>query len=415
MSLDDASTGGAKPAAAPALHLVGAAAFASMASMRVCDPLLPALAAEFGASTGRAAQTISSFAIAYGLLQLFYGPLGDRYGKTRVISFAVIACAAANLAAAFATSIDGLVAARALAGASAAGIIPLTMAWIGDSVGYERRQEVLARFLSATIFGMIAGQWVGGVAAERIGWRPLFVGLALLFAVVAVLLQISERRSRRLGATANVAPPGRFSAQLASVMRLAWARRVVVTVAIEGAFVVSAFAFVPAHLHDRFGVSLGNAGAIVALYGVGGLLYAVAARRLVGAAGEGGLAAAGGVLLGIAMAMLAFGDHWLWALPGCFIGGLGFYMLHNTLQTSATQMAPVTRGTAVALFASFLFLGQSVGLALAAVVVDRWSAVPVFAASMLVLPLLGFWFRAGLRQRRAALAAMDLPASAASR
>lgn len=400
MPPNDAVPNGASAAATPALGLVGAAAFASMASMRVCDPLLPALVAEFGTSTGRAAQTISSFAIAYGLLQLFYGPLGDRYGKTRVISFAVIACAAANLSAAFAPSIELLVAARAFAGAAAAGIIPLTMAWIGDSVGYERRQEVLARFMSATIFGMIAGQWVGGIAAERIGWRPLFIGLALLFAAVAVLLQASERRSRRSGTGAQEPPSGRFTAQLASVMRLGWARRVVVTVAIEGAFVVSAFAFVPAHLHERFGVSLGGAGAIAALYGVGGLLYALTAKRLVSAAGEGGLAATGGVLLGIAMAMLAFGDHWGWSLPGCFVGGLGFYMLHNTLQTSATQMAPATRGTAVALFASFLFFGQSAGLAAAAWVVDRWSAVPVFVAGMGVLPVLGWWFRAGLRSRR---------------
>ena len=227
-----------------------------------------------------------------------------------------------------------------------------------------------------------------------------------------MLLQRAERRSRRSGAAPHAAPPGRFADQLASVMRLSWARRVVVTVAIEGAFVISAFAFVPAYLHGRFGVSLGYAGAIVALYGVGGLLYAATAKRLVLAVGEGGLAATGGVLLGVSMAMLAFGNHWGWALPGCFIGGLGFYMLHNTLQTSATQMAPATRGTAVALFASFLFFGQSLGLAVAAWVVDRWSAVPVFGASMLVLPLLGLWFRSGLRRRR--VAAMAAPVAGAS-
>jgi predicted MFS family arabinose efflux permease len=50
--------------------------------------------------------------------------------------------------------------------------------------------------------------------------------------------------------------------------------------------------------------------------------------------------------------------------------GLGFYMLHNTLQVQATQMAPAARGTAVSLFACSLFFGQSTGVLLMAQSVD---------------------------------------------
>jgi len=55
--------------------------FSSSAMMRACDPMLPALARSFGVTTGRAALTISAYAVAYGLTQLLFGPLGDRYGK----------------------------------------------------------------------------------------------------------------------------------------------------------------------------------------------------------------------------------------------------------------------------------------------------------------------------------------------
>jgi predicted MFS family arabinose efflux permease len=79
------------------LALLSLAALVSMASMRVCDPLLPMFANDFGVFTGSAAQTISAFAIVYGLMQLFYGPLGDRYGKTRVITCAVTCCALFNV------------------------------------------------------------------------------------------------------------------------------------------------------------------------------------------------------------------------------------------------------------------------------------------------------------------------------
>lgn len=62
------------------------AAFASGISMRVTDPLLPRLASEFSLTLGHAALVITVFAIAYGFSQLLFGPLGDRFGKYRVIA-----------------------------------------------------------------------------------------------------------------------------------------------------------------------------------------------------------------------------------------------------------------------------------------------------------------------------------------
>ena len=65
------------------LWLVGCCAFASMASMRICDAMLPSLAQEFATTSDRPHGPSRAFALAYGVLQLFYGPLGDRYGKVR--------------------------------------------------------------------------------------------------------------------------------------------------------------------------------------------------------------------------------------------------------------------------------------------------------------------------------------------
>src|SRR3954464_8758640 len=113
--------------------------------MRVCDPLLPKLAETFQATPGDAAYAISAFAIAYGLLQLVYGPLGDRYGKRRVIALATVACTLGSAGAAIAPSLGWLGVFRVLSGGTAAAIIPLSMAWIGDAVLCYRRQAMLAR------------------------------------------------------------------------------------------------------------------------------------------------------------------------------------------------------------------------------------------------------------------------------
>lgn len=370
--------------------------FASSAMMRVCDPMLPALAQTFGVTTGRAALTVSSYAIAYGLMQLFFGPLGDRYGKRRLIGFAALGCVFGNLLALVAVSLEMLVVARFLAGAAAAGIIALVLAWVGDTVSYEDRQAVLARFLTLSLGGMIAGQWVSGFLTEQFGWRAVFAVLALVFLVggLSIALHPDVRRE----------PVQPHSGQshfrvILQVLAVPWARWMLLVVAVEGAFAFSGLAFLPAYLVRTFGLSLSGAAAVVALYGVGGFFYAFAVRKMVAKLGESGIALAGGAAMTLAWLLLAAGGPWTLAMPACLIGGLGFYMLHGTLQAHATQMVPTLRGTSVSLFAMAMFLGIAAGVAAASAAVDRVGYRPVFLACGLVLGALGAAFAFSLRAR----------------
>ena len=100
----------------------------------------------------------------------------------------------------------------------------------------------------------------------------------------------------------------------------------------------------------------------------------------------------------VGLLLLAWGQHVVLAAAGCVSAGLGFYMLHNTLQTQATQMAPHARGSAVTLFACMLFFGQSAGVLLAAQTVDRGSMDWTYTIAALGMVVLG---RVVARQVRA--------------
>ena len=91
-------------------------------------------------------------------------------------------------------------------------------------------------------------------------------------------------------------------------------------------------------------------------------MYSQFAKHWLKLCGEAGLALAGGILIGLGLTLLLWFDQQAGALLACLVTGLGLYMLHNVLQTQATQMAPHNRSTSMALFASVLFLGQSVGV-----------------------------------------------------
>ena len=123
-----------------AIVALSAAAFGSCMSMRVTDPMLLRLSTDFNIPLGLAAWVVTIFGLAYGCFQLLFGPLGDRYGKYRVIAWGCLACALSALLCGLMTEFTGLLLARGLAGATAAALIPLSMAWIGDVVRYEDRQ-----------------------------------------------------------------------------------------------------------------------------------------------------------------------------------------------------------------------------------------------------------------------------------
>lgn len=358
------------------------AAFASGISLRVTDALLPRLAQEFNVPIGAAASVITVFAVAYGLSQLFFGPMGDRFGKYMVIGWACLACSISALACALAPNFAGLLLARTAAGATAAAIIPLSMAWIGDVIEYDQRQPVLARFLIGQIMGLSAGVMVGGFAAEHLSWRVPFFGVAAMFVFISIVvlsvnrtLPLHARVVRRIAGSAWA----RMRSEFSQVLSVPWARVVLATVFLEGMFLYGAFAFIVSHLHLRYDVPLATAGSVVMLFGFGGLLFALGVQTLVRRLGEVGLTRWGGGLVAVAFLCIAFAPAWWWAIPACFAAGLGFYMLHNTLQINATQMAPERRGAAVSAFASCFFLGQSVGVGVNGVLLPRLGTAGIIA------------------------------------
>jgi predicted MFS family arabinose efflux permease len=187
---------------------------------------------------------------------------------------------------------------------------------------------------------------------------------------------------------------------MAALTRDRWIRVILATVFLEGALLYGPLAFVAYDAHQRFGLSLGQSGALLSVFPLGGLMYALVSGRLLPWLGEGRVALGGGLLAGAGFLCLAIAPKAALALPCILAVGIGLYMLHNTLQVHATQMAPDARGAAVALFALFLFTGQSIGVWLASHAVDGIGTLPAYLVSAAGLPLLALDFRRRLARRR---------------
>jgi len=391
---------GSAPPTAPtiAIVLLSVAAFASAANMRVIDPLLVQLSASFGVTVGAASVAATAFLFANGVFVLVHGPFGDRYGKMPVVAIACIGAALCCLLSAVSASLGMLTLARFLTGVTGSAIIPLAIAWVGDNVSYDKRQATLARFLTGQTLGLMTGAALGGAIGDWLGWRSVFWVLAAIYVMAGGALFIVMR------ARPDIARPGERAAgsmigQMVGVLKRPWARTVILVVALEGGVFWGAFTFVGADLHQRFDLGFAAIGLAVAAFGAGGFVYVMVAHHLVRILGERGLCTWGGTGLGIAFAAMALAPTAEVEFAAIVLSGVSFYMLHNTLQTNGTQMAPEARGAGMALFALCLFVGQAVGVPVAAPIVDRWGAPPVFWVAAIVLPLLAFWFSAAIGRR----------------
>lgn len=368
--------------------------------VRSVDSLLPQIAADVGTTVGTASIVVTAYAVTHGTVQLLIGPIGDRVGKYKTIAIACALCAVTVALCGLAQSLGMLAVARLASGATAAWIVPLGIAYIGDIVPYDRRHQVLGNFLSGQIAGALIGQAVGGVIGDHFGWRAVFFALAALFALAAVVLAYEMAVNPMTRAADGPSTKrGSPTADYRTVLVNPWARFVLLVVLIEGGLMWGVFTYVGADLHLRFGLSFTAVGVIVAVFGVGGIAYSVSARPLTAKLGQIGMTKCGGVIMGAAFLTLALQPTWWFAPLATAAVGFGFYMHHNTLQTVATQMSPEARGTALGLFSSVFYIGQSAGATLAAPIVDRFGAPWVFAASAVLLPILAFWITSRLSRR----------------
>ena len=394
------------------------AAFMVQADARVIDPLLHVVATEFRTTLPAAALVISAYALPYGLFQLLYGPVGDRVGKVRVIAACLAVFSFGTFACAFVPTIAVFALLRFLTGVAAAAVVPMSLGHIGDTFPYHERQIALGRFMSALMIGQIAGSTLGGLFGEYIGWRYVFVVFGIVSLAVSALIardagRLAEHRATasRLGPALLTVPAGglllfagllgvaprawsmligasgvallvyALASQYRSLFKRPTAPLVLVTVMLEGVFVFGGLAYLASSLTDRFGVNYAYAGLMVAGFGCGGLIYSASVKRLVAGAGELGVLLLGGTLLGTAFVFIGVMPSWHWFVPAVVVLGMGYYTMHGTLQTRATELAPHMRGTAISLFAFFFFVGQALGPQLVGLILKSRGYGPAFVVA----------------------------------
>ncbi|MGH7075873.1 MAG: MFS transporter [Stellaceae bacterium] len=368
------------------LFVLGLSCFASNISVRAVAPMLPVIAGGFTVTLHTAAWLATAYGVSYALAQPILGPLADAFGKSVVIKFCLALLAVSLAGCALAPSFPALLVVRGISGAVAGGVVPAAFALVGDRVAMRQRQLAISRLVIAVITGQMAGAVLSGGLAEWVGWRGVFIAAGILVAFVAAgsFFRLSGRdEPRRHFSIAAAADNYRF------LLTDRHARLVYGTVLCEGMFMFGVFPFIAPMLLARGEGGTLIAGFCIAGYAMGGLIYGLSARAVIGRLGPWRMMATGGIVVGICYGIATQRVPWP-ALAALFVAaGFGFYLLHNTMQTFSTELAPQARGAAVALFASFYFIGQGLGPVMSGQISAHFGYAAMFAASAVLTAVLG--------------------------
>lgn len=376
-------------AGAPVLGILACVCFVASLSIRIVDPIVPGIARDLSVSPETIALLATAFALPYALGQPLLGPLADAIGKVFVVKVCLAVMSLSLLVSALAPSAEILFGARIVSGLAGGGIIPVALALVGDRVALEQRQVALSRLLTATVLAVIFGATLSGLLADALGWRAVF-GLATI--VTALALAVF---TLRMAPASNVTrPPFRLGGMLTGyreVFANPRARICFTAVFVEGALIFGYLPYIAIVLEQRGAGGLREAGFVLAGFGLGGLLYTSGVNMLLRRTGDMfGLMRLGGVAIGLGFLGIALvGAWWVDALAFVLIG-FGFFAIHNSLQTQATELAPAHRGAAVSLHAFFFFLGHAAGAPLYALALGSAGSVATLATVAVTSTILSF-------------------------
>ncbi len=367
------------------------AGFTAFLDLYATQPLLPMLMNVFDASQIDVSLTVTASTMAVAVAAPGIGRLGDRIGRRRVIVGSALALALATALAAGSRNLGDLIFWRMVQGLLTPGVLAVTLAYIHDEWPAGGTGSATAAYVSGTVVGGFVGRAVTGAVADRLGWRPAFLALAALNLAAGAALAAWLPRERRQSARGERPALSAATAHLRNPqLKATFAIGLCVLFTLVAMFTYATFLLAA----PPYDLSTSALGSLFAVYLIGALITPLAGRWIDHHGHRRSLAAAIGVsMLG---ALLT-----LWPATTAIIAGLavcaaGVFVAQATASSYVGAAAEGDRGLAVGLYASFYYIGGSLGAALPALVWSRggWPATVGLVAMVQVVTVamaFAFW------------------------
>lgn len=338
----------------PLLLFIG---FSSSIALRSLDPLTVEIANDLTVQPATVALLGTALSIPYALSQPVLGPMGDHFGKSRVITIALWLLAISVFASALAPTFAFLMGLRVLTGIAAGGIVPIGQALIGDVYQGRARQIAIARSTMAVFIGQLVGASFSGILEAWIGWRGVLL-VCFCFVITAASaatwkLPAAPRKSTGSFSVRTVV------ANYLIIFRMPRAWACYGSVFIQTGIMFGLMPFI-AYLLER--QNLGGAreaGLIIAGFSAGSLAFTLSVPITLRLLSRPNLLVTGGVITALGLVGTSFGLAWYWQAAIFLVTGFGYFLQHNAIQGEVSELSEELRASAYAMHAFSFFMGSA--------------------------------------------------------
>lgn len=328
----------------------------------VVSPLLPFISEAYNVSSAMTGWMVTVFAVTYAFFAPFFGWLSDKNGRRPLITFGLLLFVISNILTAFAPSFFWLIVSRILAGLSVASITPLIYAIIVDTAPPNRT----GTWLSIVVVGHLTALWAGapfGMLLEHfLGWRSVFVIMAVIGAILAVVNFNTWKYVPKIYLTRNLLEGNLL--------------RILGSVSVTTFWAISMYAlyvYLGASLYSENRFSSTEIALAITFYGIGAVLGSLISGQLTDRFGERNISKVTLMFLTLIFVCLGIfftsGDWiyfflFLWALVG--YAGFSSYQARLAVEYSNE------RGIVMAWNNTALYIGITLGSMIGGFVISKW-------------------------------------------
>lgn len=364
------------------IMVLGIMAFFANGDNYAVAPLLINISKDLNLTISTAAMSVTAYMLTFGIFTILFGPLGDRYGKTKIINIAAFGTAIFSMLGAFAFNLPSLIFFRAMNGAFGAGIFPVTMALVGESFEDSKRQKAIGKVMGLMFLGGASATAIGGALAYFGSWRAVYFiyGFAELI-IAIVMLKLLPKSSGVID-----------KLQFTSVYKQAFSNKkfvsVVATIMLVGFSVFGSFTYSGKLVQSRTGYNVFYVGLILTLFGIATVIGGRKAPAIRAKLKDNFLLYAG-ILGGSSLLTIAVVSNPIVIGLALFGFGIAFIFMQSTLVMTAQETMPKLRGTAMSLASFNMFVGGAIGTSVNGKIINVANIGTVFLVAAVAMFLAG--------------------------
>lgn len=328
----------------------------------VVSPLLPFISEAYHVSSAMTGWMITVFAVTYAIVAPFFGWASDKNGRGIFITFGLLLFSFSNILTAFSPSFTWLIISRILAGLSVAAITPLIYAIIGDLAPSSRRGTWLSIVVSGHLTALWAGAPVGTLLEHFLGWRSVFVVMAIIGTILAVVNFKTWKYVPKSDVTRNLLEGNLL--------------RILGSVSVTTIWAISMYAlyvYLGAALYSENGFSSSEIALAVTFYGIGAVLGSLISGKFTDRFGAGKISRATLIILTVLFVCLGiFFSSGYWIYFFLFLWALVGYAGFTSYQARLAGEYPKERGIVMAWNNTALYIGITIGSMIGGYVISNW-------------------------------------------